>query len=82
MEYIEDDVVILQKNKVMTLISKKRLVEIYVKERDRIEALGIKIIDSGSDLNIVWSESRAKMYFIDLERWDFSEMHITKQNKL
>ncbi len=66
MEYVEPD---------LSLISQKRLEYIYKKEVAKIEKYGIKIIDSGLHHNVLWSKSQAKMYFIDVEAWDLSEMH-------
>ncbi|MGV8087086.1 MAG: hypothetical protein ACP5N1_05645 [Candidatus Woesearchaeota archaeon] len=71
MDYIPDDVIVLKLQKKKTLQSQKRIDYIYNTEIDKIELLGVVIEDSGSDTNIVWSESRAKLYFIDFVYWNF-----------
>ncbi|MGV8087085.1 MAG: hypothetical protein ACP5N1_05640 [Candidatus Woesearchaeota archaeon] len=74
MDYIPDDSVVFQLNKKRTLVSTNRIEYIYKKEKEKIDNLGIEMEDYDSNLNIIWSESRAKLYFIDFENWDLSNM--------
>jgi len=75
MEYIADDALILNNKGVNGLISPARLNKIYNIEKKKIEDHGIKTgTDSNFGLNIIWSESRAKLYFIDFEEWDLSNL--------
>jgi hypothetical protein len=70
-EYIPDDIIPLQSRNLHTLVSRNRIEYIYNKEREKIEQFGISLSDSDSEGNIIWSESRAKLYFIDFESWNF-----------
>ena len=70
MEYIERD---------LSLISRKRLDYIYEKEKAKIEQYGIILDDSDSSYNVLWSQSKAKLYFIDFDCWDLSKMHEPKE---
>ena len=56
-------------------ISQKRLDYIYERELEKVKRYHIIINDSDSGLNILWSQSRAKLYFIDFENWDLSDMY-------
>ena len=66
MEYIEAD---------LSIVSERRIDYIYLKEKTKIEKYGIEIDDSHSSHNVLWSKSKAKMYFIDFQFWDLSGMH-------
>ncbi|MGV8087084.1 MAG: hypothetical protein ACP5N1_05635 [Candidatus Woesearchaeota archaeon] len=83
MEYIPDDAVILKANNIHTLVSINRIEYLYNLERKKIEQLGIKLFDSfdfdNKNYNIIWSESRAKLYFIDFLGWDLSNV-VEKKN--
>jgi hypothetical protein len=74
MEYIADDVVIFNSKGINGLISRSRLEKIYDAEIKKIESHGIHIKDNSYGLNVIWSESRAKLYFIDFELWDLSNL--------
>ena len=74
MEYIEDDIILDIKDK--QFFSELKLEYIYKKECEKIEKLGIHIGDSNDYRNILWSKSRGKLYFIDFESWNIS--NITK----
>jgi hypothetical protein len=65
MEHIEKD---------LSLISANRLKYIYKKEREKIESYGI-ILGEDADNNVLWSQKEGKLYFIDFEKWDLSNMH-------
>ncbi|HYD03828.1 MAG TPA: hypothetical protein VEC16_06045 [Alphaproteobacteria bacterium] len=72
MENIPDDSIVLQCSNKTTLISKNRISKIFEKEYEKIHLLGISTVDSASYTNIIWSESKAKLYFIDFADWDLS----------
>ncbi|NQV91108.1 hypothetical protein HQ489_01405 [Candidatus Woesearchaeota archaeon] len=59
MEIIEEDI---------KLVSNKRITYIFEKEMNKIKALGI-IPGRDADMNVLWSQNNAKLYFIDFERW-------------
>jgi hypothetical protein len=70
MEYLPDDVICLQFKNKSTLVSKNRIEYLYSKEVEKLDELGVGTGDSSFDSNVLWSESRAKLYFIDFEDWD------------
>jgi hypothetical protein len=82
MEYISDDSIVLQLQDKSTLISKGRVEKIYDMETEKIRKLGIIIYDSNYTHNVLWSESRAKLYFIDFSLWDLSNVKNTKRRSL
>ncbi|PIN87749.1 hypothetical protein COV12_02145 [Candidatus Woesearchaeota archaeon CG10_big_fil_rev_8_21_14_0_10_32_24] len=59
MEIIEQDI---------KLVSGKRITYYFEKEVKRVKALGI-IPGRDADMNVLWSQKNAKIYFIDFERW-------------
>lgn len=63
MEIIEHD---------LSLISSRRIDYYYYKELEKIEKLGIRVVDShfGTEYkNILWSNKKRKLYFIDFDWW-------------
>ncbi len=88
MEYIPDDLVQIHLNVKHIFVSFKRIKHIFQIEKTKIELLGIVIGESlhtHAYGNILWSESRAKLYFIDFIDWDLSmvgnETYIAKVRK-
>ncbi len=60
MEVIEND---------LSLISKERINYYYKKECEKIENLGIKV--SEEPHNVLWSQNKKRLYFIDFSKWIF-----------
>ncbi len=74
-EYIPDDSIILQINHKHALVSRNRIEYLFNKEMEKVRSLGIDPgNDHKSDSNIIWSESRAKLYLIDFEVWNLKEI--------
>lgn len=72
MDYIESD---------LSLISPSRIKYFYDKERKNIESYGIRLQESRSNWNVLWSQKEAKIYFIDFSNWDLSRLHNPNSNK-
>lgn len=62
MEYIEEDLKTIDSDK------KKEIYDIEIK---KIESHNIRVYDSDESKNVLWSESKQKLYFIDFDLWKF-----------
>ncbi len=70
-ENIENDIRVL---------SEKQVQKKYNFYKKQFRELNIVISDSGSNHNILWSEKKKKMYFIDYEYWTIPSKYFKKSS--
>ncbi len=54
----------------LRLVSRNKINYYYIKEAIKVKALGINMVDSEPDRNVLWSQRKARLYFIDFDMWD------------